>query len=110
MQLDFICCLKLVLVDVYCILNSSRVQDIMIRCFDVNIFVVAGGVLWHVVEQGSIRSVDLVQWVWMWLFALSRHLKNLEVEGCIECVLLFGDGCGVFVWVICCGCVVIVWL
>jgi len=89
--------LKQALVDVYRILNSSRVQDTTTRRSAVNISAVAGGVLRHVLDEGPIRPVDLAQRVRLRPPALSRHLKNLEAEGCIERVPSPGDGRGALV-------------
>lgn len=89
--------LKMALVDVYRILNSSRVQDTTTRRSAVNISAVAGGVLRHVLDEGPIRPVDLAQRVRLRPPALSRHLKNLEAEGCIERVPSPGDGRGALV-------------
>ena len=89
--------LKMALVDVYRILNSSRVQAATTRRSAVNISAVAGGVLRHVLDEGPIRPVDLAQRVRLRPPALSRHLKNLEAEGCIERVPSPGDGRGALV-------------
>jgi DNA-binding MarR family transcriptional regulator len=89
--------LKTALVDVYRILNSSRVRDTTARRSAVNISAVAGGVLRHVLDEGPIRPVDLAQRVRLRPPALSRHLKNLEAEGCIERVPSPGDGRGALV-------------
>ena len=89
--------LKMALVDVYRILNSSRVRAATTRRSAVNISAVAGGVLRHVLEEGPIRPVDLAQRVRLRPPALSRHLKNLEAEGCIERVPSPGDGRGALV-------------
>ena len=85
------------LVDVYRILNSRRVQDATTRRSAVNVSAVAGGVLRHVLDEGPIRPVDLAQRVRLRPPALSRHLKNLEAEGCIERVPSPGDGRGALV-------------
>lgn len=89
--------LKTALVDVYRILNSSRVRDTTARRSAVNVSAVAGGVLRHVLDEGPIRPVDLAQRVRLRPPALSRHLKNLEAEGCIERVPSPGDGRGALV-------------
>ena len=89
--------LKTALVDVYRILNSSRVRDTTTRRSAVNVSAVAGGVLRHVLDEGPIRPVDLAQRVRLRPPALSRHLKNLEAEGCIERVPSPGDGRGALV-------------
>jgi DNA-binding MarR family transcriptional regulator len=89
--------LKTALVDVYRILNSSRVRDTTTRRSAVNISAVAGGVLRHVLDEGPIRPVDLAQRARLRPPALSRHLKNLEAEGCIERVPSPGDGRGALV-------------
>ena len=89
--------LKMALVDVYRILNSSRVRDTTTRRSAVNISAVAGGVLRHVLDEGPIRPVDLAQRARLRPPALSRHLKNLEAEGCIERVPSPGDGRGALV-------------
>lgn len=85
------------LVDVYRILNSTRVQDTTARRSAVNVSVAASGVLRHVLDEGPIRPVDLAQRVRLRPPALSRHLKNLEAEGCIERVPSPGDGRGALV-------------
>ena len=89
--------LKTALVDVYRILNSSRVRDTTTRRSAVNVSAVAGGVLRHVLDEGPIRPVDLAQRARLRPPALSRHLKNLEAEGCIERVPSPGDGRGALV-------------
>jgi DNA-binding MarR family transcriptional regulator len=89
--------LNTALVDVYRILNSSRVRDTTTRRSAVNISAVAGGVLRHVLDEGPIRPVDLAQRARLRPPALSRHLKNLEAEGCIERVPSPGDGRGALV-------------
>ena len=89
--------LKTALVDVYRILNSSRVRDTTARRSAVNISAVAGGVLRHVLDEGPIRPVDLAARVRLRPPALSRHLKNLEAVGCIERVPSPGDGRGALV-------------
>ena len=86
--------LKVALVDVYRILNSSRVHAATTRRSAVNVSAVAGGVLRHVLDEGPIRPVELAQRTRMRPPALSRHLKNLEAEGCIERVPSPGDGRG----------------
>jgi MarR family transcriptional regulator, organic hydroperoxide resistance regulator len=55
---------------------------------------VAGSVLRHVIENGPARPALLAERIRMQPSALSRQLRVLEDEGCIERDLIPGDGRG----------------
>ncbi len=89
--------LKQALVDLQRITNSRKLHVARAERADVAISAVAGAVLRHVVEDGPIRPVDLAERTRMRPPALTRHLKNLEADGCIERAPAPGDGRGALV-------------
>jgi DNA-binding MarR family transcriptional regulator len=88
---------KQALVDLQRITNSRKLHVVRAERAKVAISAVAGSVLRHVVDDGPIRPVDLAERTRMRPPALTRHLKNLEADGCIQRVPAPGDGRGALV-------------
>ena len=91
--------LQLAIVDLQRITNSRRLHAIRARRSGVEVTPVAASVLRHVTAEGPVRPVDLAGRLRMRPPALSRQLKNLEADGCIERVPSPGDGRGSLVQV-----------
>jgi DNA-binding MarR family transcriptional regulator len=79
------------IVDLQRITNSRKLHSVRAAHAGVTISPVAGSVLRHIVEEGPLRPALLAERMRMQPSALSRQLKVLEVEGCIERVALPGD-------------------
>jgi DNA-binding MarR family transcriptional regulator len=89
--------LQQAIVDLQRITNSRRLHATRAQRSGVEITPVAASVLRQVVVEGPVRPVDLADRMRMRPPALSRQLRNLEADGCIERVPSPGDGRGAFV-------------
>jgi DNA-binding MarR family transcriptional regulator len=87
------------IVDLQRITNSRKLHAMRAARAGVPISPVAGSVLRHIVEDGPSRPALLGNRMRMQPSALSRQLKVLEAEGCIERVPIPGDKRGWFVQV-----------
>jgi DNA-binding MarR family transcriptional regulator len=83
--------LQSAIVDLQRITNSRKLHSVRAARAGVTISPVAGSVLRHIVEEGPVRPALLAQRIRMQPPALSRQLKVLEAEGCIERVPIPGD-------------------
>jgi DNA-binding MarR family transcriptional regulator len=79
------------IVDLQRITNSRKLHGLRAAQAGVTISPVAGAVLRHIVDEGPVRPALLAERVRMKPSALSRQLKVLEAEGCIERVPISGD-------------------
>ena len=79
------------IVDLQRITNSRKLHGVRAAQAGVAISPVAGSVLRHIVEEGPLRPAVLATRMRMQPSALSRQLKALEAEGCIERVPIPGD-------------------
>jgi DNA-binding MarR family transcriptional regulator len=79
------------IVDLQRITNSRKLHRVRAVRAGVVISPVAGSVLRHIVEEGPVRPALLAERMRMQPSALSRQLKVLEAEGCIERVPIPGD-------------------
>jgi len=79
------------IVDLQRITNSRKLHAVRSVRAGVAITPVAGSVLRHIVEEGPVRPALLAERMRMQPSALSRQLKVLEAEGCIERVPIPGD-------------------
>jgi DNA-binding MarR family transcriptional regulator len=79
------------IVDLQRITNSRKLHGVRAARAGVTISPVAGAVLRHIVEEGPVRPAPLAERMRMQPSALSRQLKVLELEGCIERVPIPGD-------------------
>src|SRR4051794_11610240 len=86
--------LQVAIVDLQRITNSRRLHATRAQRSGVDITPVAASVLRHVATEGPSRPVDLAERLRMRPPALSRQLRNLEADGCIERVPAPGDGRG----------------
>jgi len=82
------------IVDLHRIINSRKLHEVRADRSGVDVTPVAARVLRHVVDEGPVRPGGLADRLRMQPNALSRHLKRLEAEGCIERVPTPGDGRG----------------
>jgi DNA-binding MarR family transcriptional regulator len=83
--------LQSAIVDLQRITNSRKLHSVRAARAGVTISPVAGSVLRHIVEEGPVRPALLAERIRMQPPALSRQLKVLEAEGCIERVPIPGD-------------------
>lgn len=83
--------LQAAIVDLQRITNSRKLHGVRARRAGVTISPVTGSVLRHIVEEGPVRPAHLAERMRMQPSALSRQLKVLEAEGCIERVPIPGD-------------------
>ena len=83
--------LQIAIVDLQRITNSRKLHGLRAARAGVTISPVAGSVLRHIVEEGPLRPALLAERMRMQPSALSRQLKVLESEGCIERVPIPGD-------------------
>jgi DNA-binding MarR family transcriptional regulator len=83
--------LQSAIVDLQRITNSRKLHGVRAARAGVTISPVAGSVLRHIVEEGPLRPALLAERVRMQPSALSRQLKVLEADGCIERVPIPGD-------------------
>lgn len=79
------------IVDLQRITNSRKLHGVRASRAGVTLSPVAGSVLRHIVDEGPVRPVLLAERMRMQPSALSRQLKVLEGEGCIERVAIPGD-------------------
>ena len=79
------------IVDLQRITNSRKLHGVRASRAGVTISPVAGAVLRHIVDEGPVRPALLAERVRMQPSALSRQLKVLEAEGCIQRVPISGD-------------------
>ena len=79
------------IVDLQRITNSRKLHGLRAGRAGVAITPVAGSVLRHIVEEGPLRPALLAERMRMQPSALSRQLKVLEAEGCIERIPIDGD-------------------
>jgi DNA-binding MarR family transcriptional regulator len=79
------------IVDLQRITNSRKLHGLRAARAGVTISPVAGSVLRHIVEEGPLRPALLGERMRMQPSALSRQLKVLEAEGCIERDPIPGD-------------------
>jgi DNA-binding MarR family transcriptional regulator len=79
------------IVDLQRITNSRKLHGVRAARAAVAISPVAGSVLRHIVEDGPVRPALLAERMRMQPSALSRQLKALEAEGCIERIPIPGD-------------------
>lgn len=79
------------IVDLQRITNSRTLHGVRASRAGVTISPVAGFVLRHIVEEGPVRPAQLAGRMRMQPSALSRQLKALEAQGCIERVPIPGD-------------------
>jgi DNA-binding MarR family transcriptional regulator len=79
------------IVDLQRITNSRRLHGARAARAGVTITPVAGSVLYRILEEGPLRPALLAERMRMRPSALSRQLKVLEAEACIERVALPGD-------------------
>jgi DNA-binding MarR family transcriptional regulator len=86
--------LQQAIVDLHRIVNSRRLHDTRAARSGVEVTPVAARVLRHVVDDGTVRPGELADRLRMRPNALSRHLKSLEADRCIERVPAPGDGRG----------------
>src|SRR4051794_40334485 len=89
--------LQLAIVDLQRITNSRRLHGIRSERSGVSLSPAAGGVLRHVVDGGPIRPGALADRARMQPPALTRQLKSLEADGCIERVAAPSDRRGALV-------------
>jgi MarR family transcriptional regulator, organic hydroperoxide resistance regulator len=82
------------IVDLQRITNSRKLHQVRAARAGVTITPVAGSVLRHIIEVGPARPALLAERMRMQPSALSRQLKVLEDEGCIERDPISGDGRG----------------
>jgi DNA-binding MarR family transcriptional regulator len=85
------------IVDLQRITNSRTLHGVRAERAGVTISPVAGAVLRKIVEEGPLRPAVLGQRLRMQPSALSRQLKALEAEGCIERQPTPGDARGALV-------------
>ena len=83
--------LQSAIVDLQRITNSRKLHGVRAARAGVTISPVAGSVLRHIVEEGPLRPALLAERLRMQPSALSRQLKVLEADGCIERVPIPGD-------------------
>jgi DNA-binding MarR family transcriptional regulator len=83
--------LQIAIVDLQRITNSRKLHGLRAARAGVAISPVAGSVLHHIVEEGPLRPALLAERMRMQPSALSRQLKVLDAEGCIERVPIPGD-------------------
>jgi DNA-binding MarR family transcriptional regulator len=79
------------IVDLQRITNSRKLHQVRAARAGVSISPVAGSVLRHIIEEGPVRPALLAERIRMQPPALSRQLKVLEGEGCIERDPISGD-------------------
>lgn len=79
------------IVDLQRITNSRKLHGVRASRAGVTLSPVAGSVLRHIVDDGPVRPALLAERMRMQPSALSRQLKVLEGEGCIERVPIPGD-------------------
>jgi DNA-binding MarR family transcriptional regulator len=79
------------IVDLQRITNSRRLHGVRAARAGVTISPVAGAVLRRIVDDGPVRPAFLAERGRMQPSALSRQLKVLEAEGCIERIPISGD-------------------
>lgn len=82
------------IVDLQRITNSRKLHQVRAARAGVTITPVAGSVLRHIIENGPVRPALLAERMRMQPSALSRQLRVLEGEGCIDRDLIPGDGRG----------------
>ena len=82
------------IVDLHRIINSRKLHGVRAERSGVDITPVAARVLRHVLDEGPVRPGELADRLRMQPNALSRHLKALETDRCIERVPTPGDGRG----------------
>lgn len=82
------------IVDLHRIINSRKLHGVRAERSGVDVTPVAASVLRRVVDMGTARPVELADRLRMRPNALSRHLKALEADGCIERIPTPGDGRG----------------
>jgi DNA-binding MarR family transcriptional regulator len=82
------------IVDLHRIINSRKLHGVRATRSGVEVTPVAATVLRHVVDDGPLRPGALADRLRMQPNALTRHLKSLEADGCIERVPAPGDGRG----------------
>jgi len=85
------------IVDLQRITNSRKLHRVRAEHSGVSVGPVAGAVLRHVAVEGPIRPAVLADRMRMRPPALSRQLKVLEQEGCIDRIPSPGDGRGALV-------------
>jgi DNA-binding MarR family transcriptional regulator len=86
--------LQLAIVDLQRITNSRRLHSVRSTRSGVDLSPAAGAVLRRVVDEGPVRPGVLAQRSRMGSPALSRQLKSLEADRCIERVPAPDDGRG----------------
>ena len=89
--------LQLAIVDLQRITNSRRLHGIRSERSGVALSPAAGAVLRHVVDGGPVRPGALADQARMQPPALTRQLKSLEADGCIERVAAPTDRRGALV-------------
>src|SRR3954463_14837644 len=89
--------LQLAIVDLQRITNSRRLHGIRSTRSGVDLSPAAGAVLRRVVDDGPVRPGVLADRARMQPPALTRQLKSLEADGCIERVPTPTDGRGALV-------------